>query len=108
MNARLLITWSRERSGRMLVTVSCGVRYLRAFVGVTLRSLTAVQTSLLASALGRPAWIQITLATVTITALALSAPPSCAGVSGDLISTLIPANASSSWAEELRFALALL
>jgi hypothetical protein len=96
INARLPITWSRERSSRTPVTISCGVRYLRAFVGVTLRSLTAVQTSLLASALGRPAWIRMTLATVTITALALSAPLSCAGVSGDLISTLIPADDSSS------------
>jgi hypothetical protein len=80
----------------MPVTISCGVRHLRAFVGVTLRSLTAVQISLFASALGRPAWIRMTLATVTITAPALSAPPSCARVLGDLISTLIPADASSS------------
>ena len=80
----------------MLVTISCSVRYLRAFIRVTLRSLTAVQINLFASALGRLAWIRITLATVTITALALFAPPSCAGVLGDLISTLIPANNSSS------------
>jgi hypothetical protein len=37
----------------MPVTVSYSVRYLRAFIRVILTSLTAVQTSLLASALGR-------------------------------------------------------
>jgi hypothetical protein len=73
-------------------------------VGVMLSSLAAVQTNSLAKAFGRPAWIRRTLATITIVAPALSAPPSCAGVSSDRISTLIPAAERTSWAEEPRLA----
>jgi hypothetical protein len=47
-----------------------------------------------------------TLATVIIIALAYLAPPSCAGVLGDLTLTLILADLSSSLAEEPRLALA--
>jgi energy-converting hydrogenase Eha subunit B len=47
-----------------------------------------------------------TLATVTIIALTCLAPPSYAGVLGDLTLTLILVDSSSSLAEEPRLALA--
>jgi hypothetical protein len=76
----------------MPVTILCSVHQLIDLVGVMLSSLAAVQTSSLAKVLGRPAWIRRTLATVTIIAPARSAPPSCAGVSSNLILTLMLAD----------------
>jgi hypothetical protein len=73
------------------VTISCGVRQLIDLVGVMLMILTAVQTSPLAKAFGRPEWMPRPLAAIMMIAPAHTAPPSCAGVSGDLTSTLMPA-----------------
>ena len=61
-----------------------------------LSSLAAVQTSLLAKVLGRLAWILRTLAIIIIIALACLAPLSCAGVSRDLILTLMLAKVRTS------------